>query len=52
MAIVQSTLKSNLSKIFMSVSVICKFDEDPIRNEVAITPTTFSTYVSQRLNNK
>ena len=27
---------------FMRVLVICKFDEDPIRNEVSISKTTFS----------
>ena len=30
----------------MSVPIICKFDEDPIKNEVAIILTTFSHYMS------
>ena len=34
--------KIELVQDFMSVPVICKFDEEPIKNEVAVIRTTFS----------
>ena len=34
---------------FMHVLVMCKFDEDPTRNEVSISQTTFLLYVYGRL---
>ena len=33
---------------FMPVLVICKFGEDPIKHEIAITRTTFSPLCAQR----
>ena len=35
-------VQNQLVKDFMSVPVTCMFDEDPIKNEVAIIRTTFS----------
>ena len=35
-----------LVRDFMAVLVTCKYDEDPIRNEVAILRTTFSPIIS------
>ena len=37
-----NTAKIKLVQDFIPVPVICKFDEDPIKNEVAIVWTTFS----------
>ena len=37
-----NSAKIKLVQDFISVPVICKFDEDPIKNEVAIVRTTFS----------
>ena len=37
---------------FMSVPIVCMFDEDLIKNEVAIVRITFSPYVYGRLNGK
>ena len=36
--------KIELVQYFKSVPVICKFDEDPIKNKVAIIWTTFSQF--------
>ena len=53
MPIVESGPKSNLYRDFMPVLVICKFDEDSIKNEVAIVGTTFSPlHVYGRLTGK
>ena len=49
----QKWAKIDFSRDFMPVLVICKFDEDPIKNEVAIIRTTFSLlYVYDRLKDK
>ena len=48
LVLVQTALKSN-----WSVTVIYKFDEDPIKSKIAIIRTTFSlSYVKRRLNGK
>ena len=46
----QNRAKSELFQDFMHVLIICQFDEDPIRNEISISQTTFSPlYVYGRL---
>ena len=49
----QHWAKIELVQDFMPVLITCKFDEDPIKNEVAIVCTTFSPlYVYGRLKGK
>ena len=46
-------VKTELVRDFMPVLIICMFDEDCIKNEVAIVWTTFSQlYVCERLKCK
>ena len=55
MPIVKSSPKSScvLVRDFMPVLITCKFDEDPIKNEVASFRTTFSPlHVYRRLKGK
>ena len=42
MPIVENGPKTELVQDFMIVFIICKFDEDPIENEVAFARTSFS----------
>ena len=49
----QNWAKIKFVRDFITVLVICKFDEDPNKNEVAIVRTTFSpSYVYGRLKSK